>query len=171
MEQHLILFAMGVDRLGIVNELTQLASDCGCNIVDSRMAVFGDEFTLVLLVNGGSIAIAQIESRFPLVASELDLMTVMKRTAPHKVTELSDRLLIELHGQDKPGVLKNITKYLSKNHVHLFSFKAVAINEQNEMETLLEVALEHHADLDKIQKGFYLLCEELGINGTIKTLN
>ena len=46
MSEYLVLTAMGPDRTGSVSDLTKLASECGCNIIDSRMAIFGLEFTL-----------------------------------------------------------------------------------------------------------------------------
>ena len=40
MSQYLVLTAMGACRTESVSELTKLVSECGCNIIDSRMAVF-----------------------------------------------------------------------------------------------------------------------------------
>ena len=46
----LVLTAIGEDRSGIVGELTQLVSDCNCNIIDSRIAILGNEFTFIMLL-------------------------------------------------------------------------------------------------------------------------
>ena len=62
MTSFLVVTAMGADRPGIVNELTKLATDSHCNIVDSRMAVFGNECTLILLLSGQWNAIARFEA-------------------------------------------------------------------------------------------------------------
>lgn len=71
MSEYLVLTAMGPDRTGSVSELTKLASQCGCNIVDSRMAVFGLEFTLIMLLKGNDKAIYQLESKLPCVLKNL----------------------------------------------------------------------------------------------------
>ena len=60
MSQYLVLTAMGADRTGSVSELIKLASKCGCNIIDSRMAIFGVEFTLIMLINGSDKSKNQI---------------------------------------------------------------------------------------------------------------
>ena len=39
-EQHLVLTAIGQDKTGLVSELTGLVSECRCNVVDSKMAIF-----------------------------------------------------------------------------------------------------------------------------------
>ena len=43
-EQYLVLTAIGRDKTGLVSELTGLVSECRCNVVDSKMAIFGKEF-------------------------------------------------------------------------------------------------------------------------------
>ncbi|MFT5529952.1 MAG: glycine cleavage system transcriptional repressor, partial [Alteromonadaceae bacterium] len=57
MSQYLVLTAMGACRTESVSELTKLVSECGCNIIDSRMAVFGLELTFIMLLNGDNRSI------------------------------------------------------------------------------------------------------------------
>jgi glycine cleavage system transcriptional repressor len=44
------------------------------------MALFGSEFTLIMLISGSHNAVIQIETRLPATAQELQLLTVMKKT-------------------------------------------------------------------------------------------
>ena len=48
----LVISALGDDRPGIVNDLSTVILEYGCNIADSRMSVLGGEFALILLVAG-----------------------------------------------------------------------------------------------------------------------
>ena len=50
-DNYLVISAQGKDRPGIVNTLSKAALDSGCNITNSRMAVLGGEFALILLIN------------------------------------------------------------------------------------------------------------------------
>ena len=78
--QQLVLTAIGEDRSGIVSELTQLVSDCSCNIIDSRIAILGREFTFIMLLSGDMAAISRVEHTLPVKGMELGLLTMMKRT-------------------------------------------------------------------------------------------
>ena len=49
MNKHMILFLVGKDRPGIVDELSKLLFDQGANIEDSRMAVLGGCFCIMAL--------------------------------------------------------------------------------------------------------------------------
>lgn len=104
---------MGSDRTGCVSELTKLASECGCNILDSRMAIFGLEFTFIMLLEGDARAINKIEIKLPPIANSLELITMMKRTSGHKSYDLVQHYQAEYAGIDQPGVLKAVTAFFA----------------------------------------------------------
>ena len=47
-----VLTAVGPDRIGLVEEISEFVVKHQCNIEDSKMAVFCGEFALILLVSG-----------------------------------------------------------------------------------------------------------------------
>ena len=49
---HLILTAVGPDRVGLVEKISEFIARHGCNIEDSKMAVFCGEFALIVLIAG-----------------------------------------------------------------------------------------------------------------------
>ena len=61
----LVLSALGADRSGIIDELSRAVLDCGCNILDSRMAVLGGDFALLLQVDGNWNTLAKLEDQLP----------------------------------------------------------------------------------------------------------
>ena len=65
MKQLLVISALGEDRPGIVDELSELILDAGCNIEDSRATVLGGEFAVMLLVSGRWNAVAKLETGLP----------------------------------------------------------------------------------------------------------
>lgn len=113
MHQYLVLTAMGADRTGCVSELTNLATECECNILDSRMAIFGKEFTFIMLLQGEGRAINQIEARLPKLAVEHELITMMKRTSGYCTLESKQHYLAEYTGIDQPGILKSMTAFFA----------------------------------------------------------
>ena len=53
-KDHLILTAIGPDQVGLVQKISEFISRHGCNIEDSKMAVFCGEFAIILLISGDS---------------------------------------------------------------------------------------------------------------------
>ncbi|GAL14789.1 glycine cleavage system transcriptional antiactivator GcvR [Vibrio astriarenae] len=86
MNQHLVITAIGSDRPGVCNQLVHHVTSAGCNIIDSRIALFGNEFTLIMLISGSAPSVTRVETTLPLLGQELDLITIMKRTSEHTET-------------------------------------------------------------------------------------
>jgi glycine cleavage system transcriptional repressor len=128
MAQQLVVTAIGADRTGIVSQLARLVSDCNCNIVDSRMAIFGNEFTFIMLLSGDAAAISKIEYILPSSAFELNLLTMTKRTSSRLLPQLSAPYIIEYTGIDKVGTLGAISSLLAEHQVYIAALRSETIH-------------------------------------------
>ncbi len=171
MSQYLVLTAMGADRTGCVSELTKLASECECNILDSRMAIFGLEFTFIMLLEGEARAINKIEARLPAVAHSLELITMMKRTSGHREHKLVQHYHAEYTGIDQPGVLKAITAFFATRKIDISSLKSDINPVTNNMSVSILFALTKSNSIDELEHDFLALCEQLSVQGCIKKVS
>ena len=169
MSHYLVFTALGSDRTGIVSEVTKLTSEFGCNIDDSRMAILGNEFTLVMLLSGSKSAINQIESRLPLLAHSLALLTIIKRTTqPEKVT-ISECLEVEIKGEDSKGILKQVTQFFAKRKIDLTSLKTITMPKTNIITTSLLINISEQTNKQQLEQEFQQLCQTLAVSGNFKT--
>ncbi|QBG34783.1 glycine cleavage system protein R [Litorilituus sediminis] len=168
MSQYLVLTAMGADRTGCVSELTKLASECECNILDSRMAIFGSEFTFIMLLNGDARAINKIEGRIPAVAHSLDLITMMKRTTGHRTFDLVHHYQADYAGIDQPGILKAMTAFFATRKIDISSLKSEIDPENNHMKASILFALTDKISFDDLEHDFLELCQQTDVQGCIK---
>jgi glycine cleavage system transcriptional repressor len=58
--QYLVLSALGPDRSGLVADVTQYLTSRGANVEDSRMAVLGEEFGIMILISGRGPTLARV---------------------------------------------------------------------------------------------------------------
>jgi len=171
MSQYLVLTAMGADRTGCVSELTKLASECECNILDSRMAIFGSEFTFIMLLNGDARAINKIEARLPAVAHSLELITMMKRTSGHRTFDLVKHYEAEYAGIDQPGILQAMTAFFATRKIDISSLKSEIDPVTNEMSGNMLFALTEKISFDDLEHDFLELCQQIDVQGCIKKAN
>ncbi|MDO7084600.1 ACT domain-containing protein [Pseudocolwellia sp. AS88] len=171
MSQYLVLNAMGSDRTGSVSEIIKLASKCGCNIIDSRMAIFGEEFTLIMLLEGSAKSINLIESKFPIVSQKLELITMMKRTSGYKSLDFTHHYEVEYAGIDQPGILKSITAFLTARKIDISSLKSKINPKDNTTNATILIALTEDTSIDTIESDFIELCAQIGVQGCIKPAN
>ncbi len=59
-KDHLILTATGPDQVGLVQKISEFISRHGCNIEDSKMAVFCGEFAVIVLISGDGVNLVKI---------------------------------------------------------------------------------------------------------------
>lgn len=170
MEHYLVLTAVGTDRPDIVNQLTHLISDCGCNIVDSRMALFGAEFSLIMMISGNWNAITRFETSLPLKSQQLDLMTVVKRTTAHPVKNCSDQVTMKVCTRDSSGIIGHFTQFISDHQLILRALRSNIRYSANNAIPILEAEFIAHLpeDVDQqvTQQAFATLCQSLGVKSS-----
>lgn len=158
---------MGADRTGCVSELTNLASECECNILDSRMAIFGKEFTFIMLLQGEARAINQIEAKLPKVAIELELITMMKRTSGYCTLETKQQYLAEYTGIDQPGILKSMTAFFAHRNIDISSLKSDIDPITNNMSASIQFTINDDSSVDAIEGDFLEVCQQIDVQGCI----
>lgn len=173
MSNHLVVTAMGADRPGIVSKFARLASECDCDIVDSRMALFGNEFTLIMMLSGAWPSITKIESMLPSLSVELELLTVMKRTSKHTPQNYISSLDVNFSGRDQRGTMKKITQFLADRSLDLAAVKSHAEEDATGKPTQnisLTINVPEKVDVDKLEIGLNELAEELTLECTIERM-
>jgi glycine cleavage system transcriptional repressor len=170
MSQYLVLTAMGADRTGCVSELTNLASECGCNIMDSRMAIFGHEFSFIMLLKGDVRSINQLEAKLPALAQSLELLTMMKRTSGYKTLNISQYYEVQYSGIDQPGILKSVTSFFAHRNLDISSLKSDIDPQTNMMSAVVEFTVNETACIESLENEFLELCEQFDVQGCIKQI-
>lgn len=129
MLQNLVITALGCNSPGIVHKLIGHVSNCGCNIVDSKLAIFGNEFTLIMLLSGEWNAMIQLESSLPLKSQELDLITMMKRTERHEPISYDHTIEVEITIPDATGIIEKFTLFFTNNNLNLAGLRSEILAE------------------------------------------
>jgi glycine cleavage system transcriptional repressor len=114
-----VLSALGEDRPGIIDVLSRCVMDSGCTILDSRMAVLGGDFALLLQVGGNWNNIAKLESQIAALEKRLGLVITARRTTGRKS---SDDLLpygVEVVALDQPGIVHNLASFFSQRQINI----------------------------------------------------
>ncbi|TKB44361.1 glycine cleavage system protein R [Thalassotalea mangrovi] len=165
MNQSLVFTATGKDKTGIVSELTKLIWQFGCNIDDSRMGIFGDQFSIIMLISGSRSAINQLEARLPLLAHSMQLLTIIQRTQAQEMELSPNQVTVEFSGKDAPGILKEVTEFFARRDLDLISLRSKADRLTEQISSQLIFKSNEDCNWDNLQPDFNQLCERLSISG------
>jgi len=126
MKTYRILSATGKDRPGIVRQVSQLVFDTGCNMEDSRMAVLGGQFSVMLLFSGEVEKVEKLESKIGHFEEESGLRATLAEAVNPQDHQRKPCLPVRLEvvAMDAPGIMVQIAKVLEQYEVNVESLDA-----------------------------------------------
>ncbi len=127
-EQFLVISALGSDRPGLVAEVTEYVSERGGNVEDSRMAVLGAEFGILLLVSGTGEEVLRIETDVAQIKEKTGLEVVFRRTkAPEEYRRAATiPCIVTAESLDQEGIVRAVSRALCRAGVNIVSLETSA---------------------------------------------
>ena len=122
-DDHLILTAIGTDRVGLVEKISEFISRHGCNIEDSKLAAFCGEFAVIILISGEAGSLANISRDQPEIEMETGLSVAIKNASRHQGAEPFQSYRLTASCMDHPGIVYRISGILSKLGVNIDSME------------------------------------------------
>lgn len=123
-----VLTAVGRDRPGLVSGISALIHSSGANLEDSRMAILGGEFALVLLFSGQPDTVQRVVEGARSMAKELGLDIGVKDTEHQRSARDVLRYDLTVSGLDHPGIVHTVTGALAQREVNVASLQSRVVN-------------------------------------------
>jgi len=119
MSAHLVLTVIARDKPGIVEALSQAISDQGANWLGSRMARLAGEFAGIVELSVPEDRADELMAALRRLESEgLRIQIERSSTGPSGSTG-SRSLQLELVGNDRPGIVREISQALARRGVNV----------------------------------------------------
>ncbi len=118
MDALLVMTIIGRDRPGLVDSVAQVVATHGGNWLESRMSRLGGHFA-------GILRVAVPADRQPLLLEALQrlqsvgLSVVMHADAPQPGVQDAKGAVLEIVGQDRPGIIREISHALAEYGVNV----------------------------------------------------
>jgi len=171
-DKYLVISALGKDRPGIVNTLSKAILDCGCNITNSRLAVLGGEFALILLINGSEAAVAAMQKQLPALEEQLQLTIIAKTTAPRVAAQRWIPYRIQVVAMDHPGIVHPITDFFSAQKINIEELETETYAAPHTGATMfalqMTVAVPHAIPISQLRETFIDFCDDLNLDASFE---
>ncbi|HEX7668189.1 MAG TPA: ACT domain-containing protein [Polyangiaceae bacterium] len=126
--KYMVLSAIGPDRPGLVQEISQAIHAAAANLEDSRMAILGGEFALILLFSGSPSAIEAVRTNTGTFESRLGLRVSLKETTRTAAGEAFLPYRLRVSGVDRPGIVASVSRVLAGRSINVASLESRVTN-------------------------------------------
>lgn len=171
MSQKLVITALGKDRPGIVNELSNTLFTHNLNIEDSRMSVLGGEFAILLLVTGEEQAITSFINKKQDAETALGMTLTVKTTEAATPTQTLLPYDVEVISIDYPGIVHKLTSFFSGREVNIVDLETdryAAPHTGTPMFSLqMTIGIPATTNIAALRDEFYRMCDELNLDAKI----
>lgn len=168
----LVLSALGEDRPGIIDELSRCVLDSGCMVLDSRMAVLGGDFALLLQVGGNWNNIAKLENQVAGLESRLGLTISSKRTADKSAAENMLPYGVDVVALDQPGIVHNLARFFSHRHINIQEMITSSYPAPHSGTVMfsvhMSVEIPAKTQISTLREEFMEFCEEMNLDAVIE---
>ncbi|MBI3926721.1 MAG: hypothetical protein HY319_14365 [Armatimonadetes bacterium] len=117
MKEYLVLSLIGSDRTGLVDQISEAIMEAGANLEDSRMAVLGGEFAMIMLCSMDQGQADQLESRVRRAAERLELVFTSKKTTARRSYRGTVPLAVQVRGMDHEGIVHDLVHHMMERGV------------------------------------------------------
>lgn len=170
---HITITALGADDPNTVEKFTQSIANCGGNILNTRMTTLGNEFAILLMVEGSWGAIAKIESLLKVMETKLGLVTCSKRTSPRELKYKAITYVVHVVTIDRVGILNDLSQFFSEEGVNIEDISAHTYQANNGT-TMVAITMNINISVDvhipSLREKFMSYCDALNLDAGMEPL-
>lgn len=128
MRQYYVFSLMGTDRTGLVDQVTQAIGRGTANLEDSRMAVLGEEFAMMILCSVTPEHSDKLLEEMKSTAQALDLLFQWKATNARRLSQKMVPLQVDVKGMDHEGIVNDVVHHLVEQGISVESLDSQVVN-------------------------------------------
>jgi glycine cleavage system regulatory protein len=142
MQTPLVLTVIGPDRPGLIRDIAQEIAESGGGWLESRMASLAGQFAGIVLASVPQAAADALIERLQALQAQ-GLRVTIQRGSAEPVH--ADRVLVlDLLGQDRPGIVRDIARVLAERHISVDEFETETISGSFSGETMFKAVATLH---------------------------
>jgi glycine cleavage system transcriptional repressor len=119
MSQLIVLSAIGTDRTGIVQDISEVVLACGGNIEESRMTTLGAEFATLMLVSGNWHTLDKLERSLEKLGKNDNLTVTIRKTDVRPSKEDRMPYAVDVVSLDTPGIVFSLANFFASRKIEI----------------------------------------------------
>lgn len=168
---HLVLTLMGEDRPGILEKVTRVVMETGCNLEDSRMAVLAGFCCISMAVRGNWKTLGKLEAQLDRLEQESGLSVNARRGQPDESPIPAIAYSVDVVALDQVGIVHALAGFFTSRGVNIRDLQTRVFRAQHTQarmftaNMIIDIPAEQH--LANLRGDFLDFCDELNLDGVL----
>ncbi len=171
MPTSLVLTVIGIDRPGIVSSLSETVANYDGNWMESRIARLAGRFTCILRVSVPQARADDLTTAL-LAEDSQGLSIMVDRVSAEEPTEGYRALALNLIGQDRPGIVREVSQALARVNANIDEMDTEVIDASMSGEKLFQaiakVRVSKDVPINELRGVLEELADELMVDITLE---
>ena len=174
---HLVIFAVGRDRPGIVAGVSRVLYQLGCNIEDSSMTILKNQFAMILIIEpGAGVDRDSLQEKLKEVGRELGLKITVNEVEDQELDtskwDQAQRCILTVFGADKIGIVYKVSNIIAERGINIANVKTKVIKreEGNIYAMILEIDVPPTTDMDEFKEALQKTAKELEVDINLREI-
>ena len=171
-KKHIVLFAVGKDRPGLVAAISKALSEMRCNIEDSSMTILKNQFAMILIVEPPpALSEEEFGKRIKEAAKSVELRVTFEVVGDEELDTSkwmdAERYVVSVFGEDRVGIVHRISSTLATYGVNIANVKTKLLRRKgrpNVFSMVLEVDIPPETNVEELEKDLKKVEEELRLD-------
>ena len=171
------LSVVGVDRPGIVAEVSRVLFEIGCNIEDSTCTILSGQFAMILVIAHPKFSsAAEIDPFFDPVRKSMGLTVSLHALKEEEVSREKGfegrPHIISVYGADRPGIVYSVARELARLQVNVtdLNTQVVGAKDRPVYMMVLEVDIPESVDMKELERDFDKIRKELSVTISVRPI-
>jgi len=175
-KKYFLVTAGGVDKKGIVFNLTKILKKYGFNIEDSSMILLRHTFSVIVILshntNFSKTLLEKFHNELKIFMKNSGMTADIKSISSKDMQEYREEgmvYLLSISGADKPGIVNSVTGILYKNGVNIIDMETKSSQKTSPPAyyMFLEVDIPKRIKIDKLSRELKVAGKKIGVHISI----
>ncbi len=170
----LVMTVIGPDRPGLVDSVASLVAEHGGNWLESRMCHLGGQFAGLLRVEIDDSQGEKLRAALSELSGQ-QLEIIVHRSSSDNESSCSEVAMVEIIGQDRPGIVKEIANAFASEGVNVEELSSHCSSAPMSGERLFEanakVCIPESCDTDKLRERLESIAEDLQVDVSFESID
>jgi len=168
---HFVLTLIGEDRPGILERVTRVVMETGCNLEDSRMSVLAGFCCISMAVRGNWKTLGKLEGQLGRLEQESGLSLMARRGQPDESPLPAIAYSVDVVALDQVGIVHALAGFFTSRGVNIRDLQTRVFRSQQTQarmftaNMIIDIPAEQH--LASLRGDFLDFCDELNLDGVL----